>query len=125
MLKPVVVILALATLPFGATAAVAQDVFVPSVTTASPGYLFPNDQYQRNRQGSGSAKSRKSAPAAQVQLDAAAQARVRAAVQALVPEYNARAKRNGENSANQWIRQKAFELGQQEAELMKRRQGRN
>lgn len=62
--------------------------------------------------------------AEQPALDEAAQRRVRAAIQALIPEYNARVRRDGETSANDWIRQKAFELGQQEAEVMNQRLGR-
>lgn len=106
----------------------AQDIFVPPVTTADPGYLFPNDQYQRE----GDSQTEPRAPRAptqpaeaQIELDAAAQRRVRAAVQALVPEYNIRAARDGEASANEWIRQQAFQLGQQEAERMKQRGGNN
>ncbi|KKB07440.1 hypothetical protein [Devosia chinhatensis] len=64
-------------------------------------------------------------PAQEITLDAEAEARIRRAVEALVPEYNRRLARDGETSANDWIRQKAFELGQREAELMKQRLGRN
>lgn len=104
------------------TAAMAQ------VTTASPGYLFPNDQYQRDRAGSGGMTTEQPAPVdvdikVEIELDAAAQARVRAAVEALAPEYNVRRQRDGEARANDWIRQKAFELGQQEAALMQQRLG--
>lgn len=120
MLKPLALILVIASVP---TVAAAQDIFVPPVTTADPGYLFPNDQYQRDRQSSGSSTSGQAAPA-QIELDAAAKARVQATLEAMVPEYHARAQRHGEESANRWIRQKAFELGQQEeAELMKQRLG--
>lgn len=59
------------------------------------------------------------------ELDAVAVARVQSGLKALVPEYRARLTRDGEDSANEWIRQKAFELGQVEAEHMKRRLGMN
>ncbi len=121
MLKPLALILVIAGMP---PLAMAQDIFVPPVTTANPGYLFPNDQYQRDRQSSGSGTSRQATPV-EIELDAAAKARVRAALEALVPEYNARARRDGEESANRWIGQKAFELGQREAELLKQRMGMN
>jgi len=62
-------------------------------------------------------------PAQEITLDAEAEARVRRAIEALVPEYNRRLARDGETSANDWIRQKAFELGQREADLMKQRLG--
>lgn len=65
-----------------------------------------------------------SSPSQQIELDDAAKARIQAALQALVPEYNRRARRDGEASANDWIRQKAFELGQREADIMKQRLGR-
>lgn len=103
-------------------AAMAQDIFVPPVTTASPGYLFPNDQYQRERESGSTSGSTQDAPV-KTELDAAAQARVRVALEALVPEYNRRFQRDGEESANAWIGQKAFELGQQEADIMKQRMG--
>ncbi len=120
--------------------ATAQDMSVPPVTTGSSGYLFPNDRYQREREAErkrptqaqkpsggerqGSAQSRQSARAddAPVQLDAAAQARVRASIEALVPEYNQRARRDGEAAANEWIRQQAFTIGQREGDIA--RQGR-
>jgi len=105
-----------------AGAAMAQDIFVPPVTTANPGYLFPNDQYQRERESDGSSAPTQSAPV-EIELDAAAQARVKAAIEALVPEYNRRLQRDGETQANDWIRQQAFELGQHEADLMKQRLG--
>lgn len=113
---------------FGSLTAVpsfAQDIFVPPVTTASPGYLFPNDQYQRDRQNTGTSSAggqQQSAAAdetAEIELDAAAVARIEAALAALVPEYHERFRRDGEVSANDWIRQNAFELGQIEAEHMK------
>ena len=63
------------------------------------------------------------ANAQEVTLDAEAEARIRRAIEALVPEYNRRLARDGETSANDWIRQKAFELGQREADLMKQRLG--
>ncbi|WEK03440.1 MAG: hypothetical protein P0Y65_14715 [Candidatus Devosia phytovorans] len=119
MLKPLALILVLVALP---GTAMAQDIFVPPVTTANPGYLFPNDQYQRDRQNSGSTTSGQAAPV-EIELDAAAKARVQAAIEALVPEYNERLRRDGEESANRWIGQKAFQLGQQEADLMKQRLG--
>ncbi|MBP2302076.1 hypothetical protein [Azospirillum picis] len=105
--------------------AVAQEVSVPPVTTADPGYLFPNDQYQRGRQEKDRDRSRsgrsQSGQTGMIELDAAARARVEASIKALVPEYNRRAKRDGEVKANAWIRQKAFVLGQREADLMKER----
>ncbi len=113
-----------------AVPALAQDIFVPSMTTASPGYLFPNDQYQRDRQSAGSSsggdqrQSGLDAPA-EIELDAEALARIEAALAALVPEYHERFWRDGEVSANDWIRQKAFELGQIEAEQMKEQLGLN
>ncbi len=61
------------------------------------------------------------APDQEITLDAEAEARIRRAIEALVPEYNRRLARDGEASANEWIRQKAFVLGQQEADLMKQR----
>lgn len=63
------------------------------------------------------------ATAQEITLDAEAEARIRRAVEALLPEYNRRLTRDGEVSANDWIRQKAFELGQREADLMKERLG--
>jgi hypothetical protein len=93
---------------------VAQDVFVPPVTTADPGYLFANERSPRAHQ---------SDARTDLELDTEAQARIRAAVEALVPEYNARLERDGEDRANAWIRRKAFELGQREAELTRRRLG--
>lgn len=114
MLKPLTAILAIVSLPMVASNSVAQDISIAQVTTADPGNLFANDKYQRNRKGS--AKS--SPPKLQqhrTTLDATAQARVRSAVRALAPEYHLGAKRDGEQSANAWIRQKAFELGQKEA----------
>lgn len=119
MLKPLALVFILAAVP---GTVMAQDIFVPPVTTADPGYLFPNDQYQRDRQSSDSAPSGQAAPV-EIELDAAAKARVQAAIEALVPEYNERARRDGEESANRWIGQKAFQLGQQEADLMKQRLG--
>lgn len=59
----------------------------------------------------------------EITLDAEAQRRIERAITALVPEYNERLARDGETSANQWIRQKAFELGQREADLMKQKLG--
>jgi len=103
-------------------AAMAQDIIVPSVTTADPGYLFPNDQYQRERESGTASAPTQNAPK-EIELDAAAQARVKAAIEALVPEYNRRLQRDGETQANDWIRQQAFELGQREADLMKQRLG--
>lgn len=107
----------------------AQDIFVPPVTTASPGYLFPNDRYQRDRQeagNSGSVPQHQSVDMrVDVELDATARARVQAGLEPLVPEYHERFQRDGEVSANDWIRQKAFELGQIEAEHMKQRLGLN
>ncbi|WP_343315451.1 hypothetical protein AAIB41_11600 [Brucella sp. BE17] len=119
MLKHIAIVLAIVSVQ---SPVFAQDIFVPPVTTASPGYLFPNDQYQRDRENAGSSRTPKAAPA-QVELDDAAKARVRAAIQALVPEYNRRARRDGKESANRWIGQKAFALGQEEAKLMKKRRG--
>lgn len=63
------------------------------------------------------------APVQEITLDAEAEARIRRAIEALVPEYNRRLARDGEASANEWIRQMAFVLGQQEADLMKQRLG--
>jgi len=107
--------------------AASQDIFVLPVTAASPGYLFPNDQYQRDRQDAGSSGGAGQQHSADirvdVELDATARARVQAGLEALVPEYHERFQRDGETSANAWIRQKAFELGQQEAEFMKQRLG--
>lgn len=117
MLKPIDLAIVLVILP---SLAVAQDIALPPVTTAEPGYLFPNDTSQRDRDILASSAQDM---LAEIKLDAAAQARVRAAVEALVPEYNIRLQRHGETRANDWIRQKAFELGQQEAELMKQRIG--
>ena len=121
MFKP----LAIATFLFSVPGlAQAQDIFVPPVTTANPGYLFPNDQYQRNPQAPAASTGRPNVSVkTDVELDAAAQARIRAAVEALAPEYNQRRQRDGETRANDWIRQKAFELGQQEADAMKQRLG--
>lgn len=114
------------------------QVPVPPVTTGSTGYLFPNDKYQRERQERArtnrtpSAETRErttprarteraARPAdAPIELDAAAQARVRAAVQALVPEYHQRASRDGEASANAWIKQQAFVIGQREGDIARR-----
>lgn len=116
---------------------VTAEVFVPPVTTGSSGYLFPNDKYQRERESQ--RNQQKAAPREQskqqsaqnannsngeIQLDAAAQARVKAAIQALVPEYNQRARRDGEASANEWIKQKAFVIGQEEGERARQSQGR-
>jgi hypothetical protein len=111
---------------------VAAEVFVPPVTTGSSGYLFPNDQYQREResqrtQQQAAPREQSNQQAAQngngeIKLDAAAQARVKAAIQALVPEYNQRTRRDGEASANEWIRQKAFVIGQQEGERARQNQ---
>lgn len=117
MLKPIAIAIVLFSLP---VAGMAQDIFVPPVTTADPGYLFPNDQTQRE---SGGAAALAQNAGVEIELDAAAQARVQAAVEALVPEYNVRLQRDGETRANDWIRKKAFELGQQEADLMKERLG--
>lgn len=121
MLKPLAITIVLFALP---VAGMAQEMFVPPVTTASPGYLFPNDQYQRDRQSGGTSAPAQKAPV-EIELDAAARARVKAAIEALVPEYNRRLRRDGETRANDWIEQKAFELGQQEADLMKQRLGRD
>lgn len=117
MHKPLAIAIVLFSLP---TTGIAQDIFVPPVTTASPGYLFPNDQYQRDRESGGRPALTQNAPV-EIELDAAAQARVQAAIAALVPEYNMRLQRDGETRANEWIRQKAFALGQREADLMKQR----
>ena len=46
MLKPLAIPVVLFSLP---GAGMAQDLFVPPVTTAGPGYLFFNDMYQRGR----------------------------------------------------------------------------
>lgn len=46
MLKPLAIAVVLFSPP---GAGMAQDIFVPPVTTADPGYLFPNDMYQRER----------------------------------------------------------------------------
>lgn len=100
----------------------AQEVSVPSVTTASPGYLFPNDQYQRgSEQQSSQANAASQTP---IEFDAEARRRIEAAIKALVPEYQRRFERDGEQAANDWIRIKSFELGQQEADIMKQRLGR-
>ena len=119
MLKTLAIAVLLVALP---GAGLAQDIFVPPVTTADPGYLFPNDRYQRDRESGGVTAPAQSEPVG-IELDAASQARVRAALEALVPEYNMRLRRDGEMRANDWIGQKAFELGQQEADLMKQRLG--
>ena len=119
MLKPLAIAVVLFSLP---GAGIAQDIFVPPSTTADPGYLFANDMYQRERVSGGTTASAQSAPV-EIELDAAAQARVKAAIEALVPEYNMRLQRDGETRANDWIGQRAFELGQREAEIMKQRLG--
>lgn len=112
-----------------AVPSLAQDIFIPPVTTANPGYLFPNDQYQRDRQSSGSSSGGSQQQsvdvdiAVDVELDAEAIARVQSGLEALVPEYHQRFQQDGEASANDWLRQKAFELGQIEAEHMKQRLG--
>lgn len=107
MLASAVLVLGLAT-----STVSAQDIFVPQVMTADPGMLFPN-----------APRAVAQADAQEITLDAEAEARIRQAVEALVPEYNRRLARDGETSANDWIRQKAFELGQREADLMKQRLG--
>lgn len=126
MLKPLAVILALASFPVGMVAAGAQDMVNPGIW--GNGLLGQNamDNARENTRRSQNQQRKKPQQRvpAQPELDAAAQARVRAAVRALVPEYNARARRDGEESANEWIRQKGFELGQQEAERMEQRRGR-
>lgn len=119
MLKRLTVLMAMVSVPMLVSNGFAQDITVAQVTTADPGYLFPNDKYQRNRQNSKKASPPQRQEKRTVTLDAAAQARVRRAVQALAPEYHRRAKRDGEQRANAWIRQKAFELGQQEAKRAK------
>ncbi|MCX9000010.1 hypothetical protein NOF55_23195 [Rhizobiaceae bacterium BDR2-2] len=58
-----------------------QDIFVRPVTTADPGYLFPDDQYQRNRETSGRTESGAGGRATETKLDAAAQARGQKAFQ--------------------------------------------
>lgn len=119
MLKRLTILLAMVSLPMMASNGLTHDMIVAQVTTADPGYLFPNDKYQRNRQNSKKASPPKLQQKRTTTLDAAAQARVRRAVQALAPEYHRRAKRDGEQRANAWIRQKAFELGQQEGRRAK------
>ncbi|ODS52744.1 MAG: hypothetical protein ABS40_17745 [Agrobacterium sp. SCN 61-19] len=121
MLKRLTVLLAMVSLPMMASNGLAHDMIVAQVTTADPGYLFPNDKSQRNRQNSKKPSPPKLQQKRTTTLDAAAQARVRRAVQALAPEYHRRAKRDGEQRANAWIRQKAFELGQQEARRAKQK----
>lgn len=125
MLKRLTVLLAMFSLPMMASNGLAQEITVAQVTTANPGYLFPNDRYQRERQNTKKPSPPKLQQKRTTTLDAAAQARVRRAVQALAPEYHRRAKRDGEQRANAWIRQKAFELGQQEAKRAKRTPRRN
>ena len=123
MLKPLAVILALTSFP---VAAAAQDMVNPGIW--GNGLLgqsaMDNARENTRRSQNQQRQTPRERASGQLQLDAAAQARVRAAVRALVPEYNARAKRHGEQRANAWIRQKAFELGQREARLMKQRPGR-
>jgi hypothetical protein len=90
----------------------AQEIFVPSVTTADPSAA--------GRQQAGGVEG-----SVAIEFDAEALARIDAALQVLVPEYHERLRRDGEASANDWIRHKSFELGQIEAERMKQRLGLN
>lgn len=64
MLKPLAIAVVLFGLP---GAGMAQDIFV---TTADPGYLFPNDTYQRERDSGGTTAPVQSAPV-EIELDAA------------------------------------------------------
>lgn len=112
MFKTLTIALAILSFP---VASMAQESLAPPVSIAEPGRSSAGDQQN----------SQVSQAPAKLELDAAAQARVRVAIEALVPEYHARVRRDGQESADRWIGQKAFELGQQEAELMKKRLGLN
>lgn len=100
------------------------QVSVPSVTTADPGYLFPNDRYQRQREQQRPSRQAQQSPRndAPVQLDEAAKARVRERVRGLTPEYHRRVARDGQAAADAWIRERGFEIGQDEGRRARQRQ---
>lgn len=108
-----------------APAAHAQDVsVVPPVTTADPGQLFPNDPLVRaadpglNPQGPRPKATRASAPPAAapgrtLQPDPA---KLEVYARTLRPEYDRRVKRDGQASADRWLRAVAHELGRRDGQ---------
>ena len=103
--------------------ALAQEISVTPVSTA-PAYAQPlkvdTDRYaaqQRARERRALRDSQSSSPVGV--RDAArqpTQRELQAVMRQLTPEYNRRLKRDGEDAANVWIRQAAFEMGQQAAQ---------
>lgn len=96
-------------------AASAQDVVVPQVTTGSAGgYAQPlqldTDRYRREQAGQRSQKRDRvgATPGGQP-----SQAEIDAVMARLAPEYRRRVQRDGEQSALVWLRQAAFEAGQE------------
>lgn len=98
----------------------AQEISVTPVYTA-PAYAQPlkvdTDRYaaqQRAREREASRADRTS-DHGNVRHEPSQQ-ELQAVMRRLTPEYNRRLRRDGETSANAWIRQAAFEMGQQAAQ---------
>lgn len=111
-------LVALCVLALGAAAgtSAAQDVVVPQVTTASPGgYAQPlqldTDRYKREQAAQRRARAGTQQPATRAAQPT--QAEINALMTRLAPEYHRRVQRDGEASALAWIRQAAFEAGQE------------
>lgn len=104
----------------------AQEVSVPTVTTADPGQLFPNDPLVRSTDPylnpRGPTKQQGAARKARAIHGQSAQARQdrleRLAAQ-LRPEYDLRVRRDGKESASRWLRAKAYAIGEADGRAAK------
>ncbi|MBC9205769.1 hypothetical protein IBL26_02895 [Roseomonas aerophila] len=96
---------------------------VPSMTSAEPGHHAPDDRYLQQEQPPRvhEVQQRQGGDAASP-LDEAAKARVRERVRGLTPEYHRRAARDGQAAADAWIRQRGYEIGQDEGRRARQRQ---
>jgi|GEM_PF-1470337 len=102
--------------------ALAQEISVTPVSTA-PAYAQPlkvdTDRYaaqQRARERRALRDSQSSPVGVRDSARQPTQRELQAVMRQLTPEYNRRLKRDGEDAANVWIRQAAFEVGQQAAQ---------
>ena len=105
---------------------VAQEMSIPPVTTANAGgYAQPlkvdTDRYdfeQRQKARREGRRADTASPGARTGADAGSQPtqqEIDALMARLAPEYRDRVRRDGEQSALVWLRQAAFEAGQEAA----------
>lgn len=81
------------------------QVSVPSVTTANPGYLFPNDQYQRQRE---QARKKNRNARDQRALSRCTEDLVpRAEYRRMETQYRQKVVAEGKQSADRWSQQQA------------------